>query len=213
MVEAPPPPRVFGLPPHPLTTFTPTPIAQVGVSQVNRQDLAGWSSEGGPSYYALLGQPGWSRGPISPHPDYFTALIWKQLVGARVLKSTLAGEDPSVNATVDAHVWCGRGGFPVVTFFNAGGGSVALQLPAGVPAAPRAEFVLTSGAAGSNPATLTGDAIYLNGALLSADAAGTLSPPFPFSGRAVAAGGIVLPPLSYGFLVLEGAAAAACVAA
>ena len=177
---------------------------------MNRQDLAGWSSTSGPSYYALLGQPGWSSGPIAPHPDYFTALLWKQLVGAAVLQSALSGDDPAVNATVDAHVWCGTGGKPVVTFFNTTEGAVALALPAGVPPAPRAEFFLTSGAAGSDPASLTGDVIFLNGAPLSADAAGALSPPFPFAGRAVAAGAISLPPLSYGFLVLEGAAAAAC---
>ena len=179
---------------------------------MNRQDLAGWSSEGGPSYYALLGQPGWSSGPISPHPDYFTALLWKQLVGTLVLQSKLVGGDPTVDATVDAHVWCGTGGAPVVTYFNANVAAVALALPSGVPAAPRVEFVLTSGAAGFDPAALTGDAIFLNGAPLAADAAGALSPPFPFPGRHVAAGGLTLPPLSYGFFVLEGAAAAACAA-
>lgn len=187
--------------PHPL---------QLGVSQVNRQDLAGWSSEGGPSYYALLGKPGWSNGPISPHPDYFTALLWKQLVGTAVLASALASGDPSVSATVDAHVWCGTGGHPVVTYFNANPAAVELQLPAGVPASPRTEFLLTSGAAGYDPTALTGDRIFLNGNLLSADASGALSPPFPFPGRAVPSGGLVLPPLSYGFLVLEGAATPAC---
>ena len=200
------------LPAHPKTHETrfnlAHPTLQLGVSQVNRQDLAGWSSVSGPSYYALLGQPGWSSGPISPHPDYFTALLWKQLVGTAVFESTLAGSDPSVDASVDAHVWCGADARAVVTFFNTNRGGVELQLPTSVPAAPRTEFFLTSGGTGYDPAALTGDDIYLNGVLLAADSAGALSPPFPFSGRAVTTGSLELPPLSYGFVVLDSAAAA-----
>ena len=199
---------LFSLPPT--THLLSSPALQLGVAQVNRQDLAGWSSESGPSYYAMLGHPGWSSGPLSPHPDYFTALLWKQLIGAAVLNSTLTGSEPSVDAAVDAHVWCSKGGKPVVTYFNAGQVGIVLQLPADVPATPRTEFVLTSGAAHSDPAALTGDFIFLNGGRLSADQEGVLSPPCPFPGRVVAFGGLALPPLSYGFFVLDGAAAAAC---
>jgi hypothetical protein len=77
--------------------------------QLNRQDIAGWSSETTPSNYGLLGEtgtvqpccctnltpttttlrtpatgpPGWRStaldGPPLPHPDYFLALLFKQV--------------------------------------------------------------------------------------------------------------------------------------
>ena len=33
---------------------------ELGVAQVNRQDIAGFSSQSVPSNYALLGPPGWA---------------------------------------------------------------------------------------------------------------------------------------------------------
>jgi len=180
-----------------------------GVSQVNRQDLVGWSAEGVPSNYALLGQPGWAGGFLAPHPDYFTALLWKQLVGGRVLNSSFVGSAVPADS-IDLHVWCSReGGGLVVTFFNAGALGAPLLLPEGTPSAPRREFILTSSPEGSSMDTLAGERVYLNGVLLSADELGGLSPPFPYQGRyAVEGEPITLPPLSYGFFQLSQAAPA-----
>lgn len=177
-------------------------LGEVGVAQINRQDLAGFSSNTEPSNYGLLGPPGWSRGPLGqPHPDYWTALLWKQLVGTRVLAASLQADGAPLLASLDAHVWCAAGpsGALVVTFFSMADVPTALALPPGVPTAPRVEYVLTSSSLTSNDA-------YLNGALLVAGPDGSVP---ALDGRRVAAGGdqIKLPPWSYGFLVLEGAGA------
>ena len=66
---------------------------------------------------------------------------------------------------------------------------------------------LTSGAGGSSAGSLQEDGVFLNGEALRADAGGGVTPEWPFAGRR-AEGGVVLQPLSYGFLVLDGAAPA-----
>jgi len=182
--------------------------AEMRISQVNRQDLVGWSSASTPSAYALLGPPGWSRGPLSPHPDFFVALLWKQLVGRAVLASALSG---AVAADVDAHAWCaapaGSGGI-VVTFANVRAEATALALPAALAALPRVDYVLTAAPGGGG--NLTGDAVFLNDAPLVARPDGTL-PVNPLPGRRLpAAATTLLPPYSLGFIVVAGAAAAGC---
>jgi hypothetical protein len=52
---------------------------EVGFMRYHRQDVVGWSFTNRPSQYALLGQPGWVSGPLTPNPDYFLALVWKQV--------------------------------------------------------------------------------------------------------------------------------------
>jgi len=162
---------------------------------------AGFSSNTGPSAYALLGPPGWSRGPLGqPHPDYWVALLWKRLVGTRVLAASLQAAAPLL-AQLDAHVWCAAGasGRLVVTYFSMANAATPLVLPPHVPATPRVEYVLTSTALDSNDA-------FLNGALLTAGDDGSVP---ALGGHAVPAGGaaLSLPPSSYGFFVLEGAGA------
>ena len=191
-------------------------LGELGVAQVNRQDIAGFSSQTGPSNYALLGPPGWhGQAPLGqPHPDYWTALLWKTLVGRRVLASTLrvaaAGAAAGAAQQVDAHVWCAAGGrgAAVVTYFamDVPAGAV-LALPPGLAPAPRTEFVLT--APGGD---LQADAALLNGAPLAALESGEV-PGWPPAGRAVQGGEIALQPWSYGFLRLEGVSAPACVGA
>ncbi len=175
------------------------------------------------SNYGLLGPPGWASegasGPLGqPHPDYFTALLWKQLVGTTVVPSAAAGAGLGA---WDSHVWCGaKGGSPVLTFASLSPSPVSLQLPAGAAPTPRTEYVLTSVADGfapnpvgpnGFPPSLQADAVFLNGAPLATNADGTL-PAVPLPGRAVPAGGsaIVVPPWSYGFIVLDGAALSVC---
>ena len=54
--------------------------------QVYRQDLVGFSGINGGSSYALTGVPGWfnhnTNGKLLPNPDYFTARLYRKLVGA-----------------------------------------------------------------------------------------------------------------------------------
>ena len=140
-------------------------------------------------------------------PDYFVALLWRQLVGARVLASALDAP-PEVNSTAAVHAFCAGGGPPgavVLAFINLADAPLDLALGGGLAAAPRVEFFLT--APGGN---LTADAVLLNGAPLTVDAQGRLAQQ-PVPGRAVsAAGAPSLPPQSFGFIVLTAAAAPAC---
>ena len=210
--------------------------AELGVAQVNRQDLAGFSSETEPSNYGLLGPPGWASGPIGqPHPDYFSFLLFKQTVGARVLSSGFSGAAANISVVWDSHVFCAAsgGGAIALTFFNMAADALVLSVPqlAGAQA-PREEFVLTSvasssaasaaaaaapaateasAAPGDWPPSLTDDAVYLNGALMATNADGSL-PQWPIPGRVVTdpAAPISVPPYSYGAVVFMSAGAAAC---
>jgi hypothetical protein len=185
--------------------------ADMGVSRVTRQDLAGWSFTSGVSHYTLAGPPGWENtkrdGKPLPHPDYFVALLWRQLVGARVLTASVSAP-PEVNSTFAVHAFCAAAGAPpgaiVLAFINLASDPVALMLGAGLAAAPRVEFVLT--APGGN---LTADSLLLNNALLAVGSDGKLAQQ-PVPGEAVSAGDIQLPAESYGFLQLNAAAAPAC---
>ncbi len=91
---------------------------------MHRQDIAGWSFAFGKSNYMLVGPPGWTNGThetLTPHPDYYTTLLWRQLVGQRVLQTNVSG-------AVDyffASAWCaaarapyGAGGSIVLAFTN-----------------------------------------------------------------------------------------------
>jgi hypothetical protein len=60
-------------------------------------------------------------------------------------------------------------------------------------------------------ASVQADAVYLNGALLSVDPSTGMLPQNPLPGRSVSDGSpLVAPGYSYGFVVLNAAAAAAC---
>jgi len=187
--------------------------ADMGVSRVTRQDLAGWSFTSGVSHYTLAGPPGWENsardGPPLPHPDYFLAVLWRQLVGARVLAADLQAP-PDVNATLAVHAFCASSSLSspgiVLVYINLAAAPVALSLGGGLAPAPRVEFLLTA-----PDGNLTADALLLNGAALTVDAEGRL-PSLPLPGNPVVAGDIQLPAQSFGFLVLGagGGAAPAC---
>jgi hypothetical protein len=189
--------------------------AELGVAQINRQDLAGFSSETEPSNYVLLGPPGWARGELGdPHPDYFSALIFKQLVGRSVLKSGFTSDAANVSEFVDVHVFCasGVGGGVVLTYFNMGQTAVEFSLPQlGAAPVPREEFLLTSSALPGG-ANITADEIYLNGERMAVNADGTL-PAWPIRGRVAGdTAAFVAPPWSYGAVSFPSAGAAACAA-
>jgi hypothetical protein len=190
--------------------------AEMGVSQVNRQDIVGFSGPTEPSQYALAGPPGWASGSAAlagaVHPDYFVALLWRQVVGLAVLAATLA-PPPETAGNLDAHVWCaapgagvGAGGV-VVTFTNYANVTVALAAVGALPSAPRVEFILTSAPAGAPPC-LNCDAALLNGAPLAVDATGHVALPLPGAPVAAGGGAILLPPMSFGFVALPGPVAA-----
>lgn len=189
---------------------------RMGILRVTRQDLAGWSFSSGVSHYTLSGPPGWNNaaadGLPTPHPDWFTAVLWRQLVGDRVLDVALQAS-AAINDTFAVHAWCAApaaapAGAVVLIFINTDTENVLLALSGGLTAdAPRVEFLLT--APGGN---MTADALLLNGVALGVDAEGRL-PQQPLPGKSVPAGGasLTLPARSYGFVLLPGAQAVACV--
>lgn len=204
--------------------------AAAGVARVHRQDVAGFSFNGRPSHYQLAGVAGWvnasASGPLAPHPDWFATVLHKQLAGGAALASSL-GASPEVNASIAAHVWCtaaaagAPSGAVTVSFVNMGVSPVTLQLDSGPALPPRIEYFVEAAGSGAAtaaapgptpPAWLTADTALLNGSPLSVDGQGRL-PTYPIPGRAVPGGGpdSVLPPWSYGFVVLPEAAAPACV--
>jgi len=199
-------------------------VAEAGWQQINRQDLAGMSFTSSGSQYTLFGPPGWTNGTglTPPHADYFTALLWRRLMGKVVLSSTLSGDSSSL---FTAHVWCSAAGAPgavTLAYTNAyevpvsitlGGESGAYALT------PRSEFFLSGD-------ELTDYPIYLNAeqgaSKAERDAArlrvnrdgslprGLVTP----EGRLVSdATGLVVPALSYGYVVLHAAGVAVCPAA
>ena len=212
-------------------------VGTSGFDRLHRQDIVGWSFTGGQSHYQLAGPPGWTNGTASlrPHPDWYTSVLFKQLVGSASLSSTVTG-DAGLQAGVTLTSWCS--GAPwwdnealVVSFANPTGVDVTLDVVTSLPAAPRNEFFLTSSTSSYTewqrrvaqgqlhtvhrpadpPSTLDVDAAFLNGVELTVDAMGLL-PVSPIPGRAVTdpTAPLVIPPYSYGFIQYPGAGLKAC---
>ena len=67
--------------------------AEHGFKQLNRQNLVGQTSvEYNGSFFTLIGSPTWTSGSagLTPHPDYYSTLLFKRLMGTRVLHSTVS---------------------------------------------------------------------------------------------------------------------------
>jgi hypothetical protein len=205
--------------------------ASLGYYNVYRQDLVGYSGMGrfgddghlisGGSSYALAGEPGWVGGPYNasfvdanrtaallPNPDFFTSVLWKRLVGDKVLavvttpdvsSSFVDSDHPlRVFATCAAPFSTGGGSGLTVVFNNFGNTTVKLDLQTGVPsdvwAAVRSEYHLTTGAA--DGVDLNARTMRLNGEILTATSS--------LAGKKVASSDdLVLKPRSYGFVLLQ----------
>ena len=205
--------------------------AEYGVTQINRQDVAGWSFLGLESHYTLAGPPGWTNGSalLVPHADWYTTVLFKQIMGSRVLNfswSNSAYPAPDTGSNVTIHAFCSAttAGGVSLAYVVGMGEDVTLTVPSLATLVPRDEYVLTATAtafaarrAGGGvadapaPAELWDDAIFLNGERLTVDSAGRL-PAYPIPGRRVtdAAAEIVLPAFSYGFIHFPAAGIAAC---
>jgi len=202
--------------------------AETGTSRVHRQDVAGFSFNHRASHYMLAGVAGWvnssSNGPLTPHPDWYATVLHKQLAGNAVLASRLTSSS-AVNQSVAVHVWCAAAaskapsGAVTLSYVNMGATDVQLTVPTGT-SSPRVEYMMQPGQsgreelghpnAGAPPTSLTSDTVLLNGNKLSVGKDGAL-PVYPIPGKRVTDGAdIVLPAWSYGFVVLEAAAASAC---
>lgn len=175
---------------------------------MHRQDVVGWSGIGEPSHYQLAGPPGWTSGSalLTPHPDWYTSVLFKQMTSTSFLASNLtssAGPSDPLLAQVTVGAWCSGAAWwdeqaVVLVYANPSGADVTLTVAASnLTAAPRREFLMTSSAAEyaaftarvatgalattaaprAPPPSLQDDAAYLNGALLAVDDNGVL--PWP----------------------------------
>ena len=132
-------------------------------------------------------------------------------MGPRPLASATAGDTAH---GMTPHVWCTSPNAPgfasgsvTMAYSNAYSGPAAVALQGGqgpYAATPRLEYFMTA-------PSLTGYAALLNGEALTLNADGSLRAGWA-AGQAVDAPGapLVLPPLSYGFVVFPAAGVAAC---
>jgi hypothetical protein len=177
-----------------------TAAAETGCHILHRQDVVGYSFPGMGSGYTLCGPPGWvnsSLGELNPHPDWYTMVLFKQLVGHMPLGNvTLSGTTAEIN-DVDPHVWCGsKKGTVVLVYSNAHPEDIKLTSVSGLNLSPRVEYMLTA-------QNMTDDVIYLNGKQMTVGTNAML-PEYPIPGRSATTAPLVLPKNSYGFVVFNG---------
>jgi len=132
---------------------------------------------------------------LEPSPDYFNSLLWKRLMGTRALRVTAAAGD---FVRLYAHCTAGRSGPVTVLAINLDQTQPTRLAFAGAGAAR--ELYLVTGT------DLVGTDIFLGGEPLAVGPDG--SP--PALSAASVNDPIELPPLSYAFVVLPDADAAAC---
>lgn len=137
---------------------------------------------------------------LVPRPDYWAALLWRRLMGTRVL----AFESPPERPTIRAYAHCTRGGargaVTLLVLNLSRDQRVRLRLPR-VSARRPAQVYLVTAADGD------GTEVNLNGAHLVVDADGNPPAFVPIRHRR---GTLTLPPVSYAFVVVKGARAKAC---
>lgn len=200
-----------------------------GIVQINRQDLAGWSSQTEPSQYMLAGLPGWTNGTLTPHPDYFTSVLWQQIVQKGMLNiswSSSYQDNFGIHASCANSQYYGKGSI-VLSYVNTGSNDVQLNFNQNsITQSSRTQFILASQAAfetmrkknkrdddqihNSPPSSLTDDTIFLNGALLTVNNDGVL-PQYPLPGQTVPASTpVTLPAYTYGFMVFTDVNAQGC---
>ena len=178
-------------------------MGELGVWQVYRQDLVGFSGINGGSSYSLAGPAGWhsraSDGRLTPHPDYFTALLWIHLMGPERLRVVASQSDK-----VRLHAACAVGGGVAVAYLNptAAAREIHINVSSGRRVArgvmlPIEAYLLTA-----PEGNLTADTVLLNGKVLTAESA--LAPVYRTSPM------VTVPAFSYGFVVDRAACVPAC---
>lgn len=170
----------------------------VGVTRFSRQSLAG-------GHYGLL-----ANDDFTPRPDYFAALAYARLAGARILNVSLeGGSGGAAPASLRVYARCAAAalalppGAVTLAYINIDAAvSFAISVPSLAPDATRTDYVL---------APLGGDdlalALTLNGVTLAVD--GDEAPAFA-GAPGEAAAPVLAAPRTFGYVVYAGAGAAAC---
>lgn len=158
-------------------------IAKRGQPVVIRQTLAGFS------YYLVEVEE------LEPAPDYFASVLWKRHMGTRVLDAVV--EDGPSTLRAYAHCDVASPGVAILVINYAEDSSETIAFLDGSVAFEAA--VVTA-------ASVTATSVQVNGQPFEADAEGHV----PSLTIAAESGALLLPPLSYAFVRLPGADAAAC---
>jgi heparanase len=184
-------------------------VGRSGFDRVHRQDIAGWSFAFGESHYQLVGPPGWVVGSqlLTPHPDYWTTLLWRQLVGYSVLNTNVTGGNQALLDSVDLSLWCAApntspyGSKTVILAFTvmSTDTDISITLPDILQTSEMTQYFLTA----PND-DLQSDDIQLNGQTLTLGEGGKLLS-YPIMGKTISAGqqSILLSKLSYGFIAFD----------
>jgi hypothetical protein len=211
-------------------------VASLQYDQIYRQNLVGWSGIGDMSHYTLAGDPGWSgayikdatnasRPPklippavLTANPDFYTSVLWKRIMSPIVLRVTLQNSAMLQGVSMHFHCAAQRTDIPsgavAMSYANTRNRTVFVSLTATDTnsadgggeieklVVPRIEYFLRTG-------DLSGDLqsrfVRLN------NANDPLSSSSPMDGHATSKGVLALPPLSYGFIVLQNSKAHACI--
>ena len=156
------------------------------------------------SDYALIGAAAADgRWDALPNPDYWSSVLWRRLVGVKVLD---VPGGLAKGRAVRAYAFCAAAGGVAVVVLNTLDRQASLHLETAGGGASEAEVYLLT----SYPGVPTSRDVFLNGRVLRlADAAtGELPPLVPL--RVAAGEPILLPPKSYGFVVLPSSGLSAC---
>lgn len=168
-------------------------LAQAGVTSQNRQSLLGAS-------YGVL-----DYNTYEPNPSYFAALLWKRLMGRKVLNTTASTQHVSVRAYAHCHPRFDNGTVSLL-LVNTAKQNVDVVLDRSLGGSAR--FLLEAASPSSRDVTLN------KGPALKLAPDGSLPPELGSHGSWKTAGEqLTMEPLSYGFVVLTEARAKACSAA
>jgi heparanase 1 len=162
-------------------------MARRGTQVVIRQSLTG-------ADYGLLSEPS-----LDPRPDYFASVLWRRLMGAKVLAATVTRP-----LTLRVYAHCAASEFPpgavtalLINLDDAQPITVALD---GISAGARELYLVDAESLQAPRARLGGRPLVVN-------ADGSLPSLAPLAGDGET---VVLPPASYAFVVFPHAGAAAC---
>lgn len=160
-------------------------LSQRGVQVLVRQTLSG-------SDYGLIDDR-----TLEPNPDYWGSVLWRRLMGTRHLDLRARGGSPSVRI-YGACTPGTRGGVSMLALNSDRRASARLRLGGRGTSASLYQVTSTN---------LRGRTVRLNGRVLKATRGGRLP---RLSPRRVRSGTIVLPPVSYAYVVQPHAHARAC---
>jgi hypothetical protein len=198
-------------------------VAALRYDQVYRQDFVGWSGIGDVSHYAMAGDPGWSGAYITDNqgnqivpkqlvanPDFYSAVLWKQLMGQRVLNVSYndkRSNPMSSGLSLHSHCYVENNGDIVLAYAN----PTILDIDIGyhinttthpITVYPRTEYFLTTG---SSAGDLQSRFVKLN------NGPDVLSSNSSLSGKYVhTQNTLCFPSMSYGYVRLHNAALSIC---